>query len=239
MKHRLVPALLLCLFLAICVPVFVRNVARREETPDAALLIRFSEAGTLLEYAGQRGAPGDGLPGIGTERLNHGAVRLTLGEISVLLAGEDGFVPDVPATVLVCGCTLTKELLAAVAPDYAIIRSGAAPEEALLRLLDGQCRRVLRQDLQGCITLRTDGESVHLETERAATSREIFPYRDALSLERKEIDYQYVLNLNSKAFHLPDCPSVEQMKEENRRFSSETREQLLEMGYHPCGGCRP
>lgn len=50
---------------------------------------------------------------------------------------------------------------------------------------------------------------------------------------------QYVLNTNSKKFHLPDCSGVGNIKPSNRQDYQGTREQLLEEGYTPCGICDP
>lgn len=49
----------------------------------------------------------------------------------------------------------------------------------------------------------------------------------------------YVLNINTMRFHKPSCQSVTDMKEKNRRYSYETREELIEEGYIPCGSCKP
>ena len=50
---------------------------------------------------------------------------------------------------------------------------------------------------------------------------------------------QYVLNLSSWKFHLPECPSVKDMAEHNKAFSDSSREDLIEQGYKPCGRCHP
>lgn len=49
----------------------------------------------------------------------------------------------------------------------------------------------------------------------------------------------YVLNVSRRRFHLPSCPSVEEIKDKNRRDFTGTREELLEQGYKPCGRCNP
>ena len=51
--------------------------------------------------------------------------------------------------------------------------------------------------------------------------------------------HQYVLNTNSRRFHLPDCPSVADTKPENRQDYEGTRELLIAQGYQPCGSCNP
>ena len=49
----------------------------------------------------------------------------------------------------------------------------------------------------------------------------------------------YVLNTNTKKFHLPSCPGAEKMQEENREKFTGDKERLAEMGYEPCGSCNP
>ena len=50
---------------------------------------------------------------------------------------------------------------------------------------------------------------------------------------------EYVLNINSMKFHLPDCPSVKAMKEENKEVFKGTRDYLISEGFEPCGNCNP
>ena len=49
----------------------------------------------------------------------------------------------------------------------------------------------------------------------------------------------YVINKNSKKFHLPDSSCVDRMKEENREYFIGTKEELIEDDYSPCGICKP
>ena len=49
----------------------------------------------------------------------------------------------------------------------------------------------------------------------------------------------YILNTNTKKFHYPDCSSVNDMKEKNKEVFTGSREELIEMGYLPCGRCKP
>ena len=49
----------------------------------------------------------------------------------------------------------------------------------------------------------------------------------------------YILNTNTKKFHLPSCPSVEDMREKNREDYTGSRDALLERGYVPCSACNP
>ena len=52
-------------------------------------------------------------------------------------------------------------------------------------------------------------------------------------------DVTYVINIYSGKFHRPDCLSVRDMKQHNRRDFTGTREELIAKGYVPCGSCRP
>ncbi len=54
-----------------------------------------------------------------------------------------------------------------------------------------------------------------------------------------ESHYDYILNVNSKKFHRPECSSVDDMKEENKQGFTGTREKAIELGYEPCGRCKP
>ena len=51
--------------------------------------------------------------------------------------------------------------------------------------------------------------------------------------------YKYVLNTNSKKFHYPYCASVKDMKEHNKEYSNESRDEIIARGYKPCGRCNP
>lgn len=50
---------------------------------------------------------------------------------------------------------------------------------------------------------------------------------------------EYILNTNSKKFHLPDCSSVKSMSDKNKREYYGSKEDLISDGYSPCGYCKP
>ncbi len=50
---------------------------------------------------------------------------------------------------------------------------------------------------------------------------------------------EYVINTNTGKFHRPDCSSVEDIKPENKKEYTGSREELTKQGYEPCGRCRP
>lgn len=49
----------------------------------------------------------------------------------------------------------------------------------------------------------------------------------------------YILNTNSKKFHFPTCDSAIRTKEKNKKEYHGTREELIDVGYSPCGVCHP
>ena len=49
----------------------------------------------------------------------------------------------------------------------------------------------------------------------------------------------YVLNDKSHKFHVPTCRDVKKMNPSNRKEYSGTVEQVIAMGYKPCGHCHP
>jgi len=50
---------------------------------------------------------------------------------------------------------------------------------------------------------------------------------------------RYILNTNTKKLHIPTCSSVNDMKEKNKRPSSEDRGAIISQGYDPCKRCNP
>ena len=50
---------------------------------------------------------------------------------------------------------------------------------------------------------------------------------------------EYVLNTKTKKFHFPDCSSAKSIKEENKGTYTGTREDVIILGYEPCGNCNP
>lgn len=49
----------------------------------------------------------------------------------------------------------------------------------------------------------------------------------------------YVLNTNTKKFHIPSCHSVDKMNEENKKHVHDSRDSVITQGYDPCGNCKP
>lgn len=49
----------------------------------------------------------------------------------------------------------------------------------------------------------------------------------------------YILNTNSKKYHLDSCGSVDKISEHNKETFNGTIEWLEDNGYEPCGSCKP
>ena len=82
------------------------------------------------------------------------------------------------------------------------------------------------------LTENTPTETTPIRSDATETSTESIHTE-----EPKEVTY--VLNTRSKRFHLPDCDSVKDIKSKNKQTFSGMREELIEQGYKPCGGCKP
>lgn len=54
-----------------------------------------------------------------------------------------------------------------------------------------------------------------------------------------DVERDYILNINSRKFHNPDCTGASSISEKNREFFTGTRSQLIDKGYEPCGKCKP
>ena len=179
-------------------------------------------------------------------------LKVTFGDTSFLFTGdaereeeqellESGY--DLESTVLKVGHhgsdTSTSYLfLRTVNPQYAVISVGADntyghPTEAVLSRLRDADVKTYRTDLQGTITAVSDGKKVSFQTERNAEINTLDQASDS-SAEKT-----YVLNTNTHKFHDPDCSSVSQMKEKNKRIVTESRDQIIAEGYDPCGRCHP
>lgn len=65
------------------------------------------------------------------------------------------------------------------------------------------------------------------------------PPTESIEQVPTEEESNYVLNNNTRKFHLPSCSSVKDIKASNRDDYSGSREALIEKGYVPCKRCRP
>ena len=57
--------------------------------------------------------------------------------------------------------------------------------------------------------------------------------------EPTETRHHYILNTSTMKFHIEGCWSADRISEENIDYFYGTREELIAMGYSPCGHCDP
>ena len=61
--------------------------------------------------------------------------------------------------------------------------------------------------------------------------------QQSTSSESSEITY--ILNTSTHKFHKPSCSSIGQMNDSNKQEFTGTRDEVIFMGYDPCGRCHP
>lgn len=171
------------------------------------------------------------------------------------------FGTDLSATVLKVGhhgsdTSTTYPFLREIMPQYAVISVGTGnsyghpTDDTLSRLRDADVQ-IYRTDLHGDIYLTSDGTTVTITTDKTATDDQILTSGEIIVSEpeptpvpavKPEVSagsMDYVLNTNSKKFHYPSCSSVKQMSEKNKAYYTGTRDEIIAMGYDPCGNCHP
>ena len=126
--------------------------------------------------------------------------------------------------------------LSAVLPEMGIISCGANnkyghPHEETLSILRDAGVDVYRTDLQGTITIGSDGQNYTVATEHYATDAELNPTDPAASSTAQQA---YIGNVNSKKFHLPTCPNL---PAEKNQILFASYEEAVEAGYTPCSSC--
>lgn len=128
-----------------------------------------------------------------------------------------------------------------IMPQFGVISVGKGnsyghpAEETLSRLRDADVT-LYRTDLQGTIVCTSDGETVTFATEIHSDAD---PFDGIGPNSTQPEETEYVLNTGTMKFHLPTCSSVSQIDQSNRRDYTGTREEVIGMGYDPCGRCRP
>ncbi len=55
----------------------------------------------------------------------------------------------------------------------------------------------------------------------------------------EEIPTEYILNTNSKKFHLPGCKWADSISDKNKKVVTDFRQNIIDDGYDPCGTCNP
>ena len=62
---------------------------------------------------------------------------------------------------------------------------------------------------------------------------------DATEDTSEQATHSYILNTNTKVFHVIGCSSADHIKDKNRSTATGTRDEMISKGYSPCGKCHP
>lgn len=153
----------------------------------------------------------------------------------------------------------SEDFMKAVSPKYAVIsckegNSYGHPHAATMNTFRAMGIEVFRTDEQGTIVAKCDGKTITFNAspsdswkagEPGGTENKQNVNKQNQDNQGKQQDKnenqnrQYICNTNTMKFHLPECSSVSNMKEENKQELFTNREELLRQGYEPCGNCNP
>ena len=182
------------------------------------------------------------------DSLNNASLvlKLTYGKTSFLFAGdaekaeEDAIRSNIKCDVLKVGhhgssSSTSANFLKKVDPTYAVISVGLGnsyghPSDAVLKRLAAKGVEVFRTDLQGTIVITSDGASISADKSPSGSA--------AATTAETTAAYKYVLNKGTMKIHYASCPSVADIKEENKVYTDDYAKAIAD-GYTPCGSCRP
>lgn len=172
------------------------------------------------------------------------ALHISYGQVGILLTGDaekaaeqrmlDSGYP-VAAQVFKAGhhgssTSNTDALLDAVSPQTVVISLAADnsyghPHREVVQALQNRGIQSLRTDELGDIVMTTDGTQIHWSSTKGEAS-------DAPMAQAQ----QFIGNLNSQVFHLPQCSSL---PAEKNRVWFDARNQAIDAGYRACPRCNP
>ena len=133
-----------------------------------------------------------------------------------------------------------SDFLLRCSPTYAVISCGqdnsyGHPHEEAMKRLQASGAGILRTDLSGTITIRSDGKDLTVETEGTQQGKD--PAEN--STESDAGTMKWILNTSSQKIHRPDCKYAGDIAAHNRKESNQTIAELLQEGYTTCGSCKP
>ena len=126
--------------------------------------------------------------------------------------------------------------LNAVLPEMGVISCGTGnkyghPHEETLSILRDAKVDVYRTDLQGTITIGSDGQNFTVGTEHFVPDSQLNPTDPSASSTAQQT---YIGNVNSKKFHLPTCANL---PAEKNRILFSSYDEAIAAGYTPCASC--
>ena len=193
----------------------VGPVAQYSDTNDTSIVLRIEYGSTSFLLTGDMEKTAE------TDLVNSG-VNL---RADVLQLGHHG------------SSTSTGYLfLNSVLPEMAVISCGVNnkyghPHEETLSILRDAGVDVYRTDLQGTITIGSDGQNYTVGTEHFVPDSQLNPTDPAASSTAQQA---YIGNVNSKKFHLPSCSNL---PAEKNQILFSSYDEAVEAGYTPCSSC--
>ena len=190
-------------------------VTQYSETNNTSLVLRIDYGNTSFLLTGDMENTAE------TDLVNSGANL----KADVLQVGHHG------------SSTSTSYLfLNAVLPEMGVISCGTGnkyghPHEETLSILRDAKVDVYRTDLQGTITIGSDGQNFTVGTERFVPDSQLNPTDPAASSTAQQA---YIGNVNSKKFHLPSCPNL---PAEKNQILFSSYDEAVAAGYSPCSSC--
>lgn len=173
---------------------------------------------------------------------------LTYGETSFLFTGDAEAEAEAAAmqTGINLDCDVLKvghhgsrtsssdSFLRETTPEYAVISCGQGnsyghPHAETLNSFAGT--DLYRTDAQGTITVTSDGTNLVWNTSPSVSA--------SVPEVSNPVQTIYILNTNTKKFHLPHCSSAAKISSQNRSETNKSRAQLLAEGYSACKNCNP
>jgi len=146
----------------------------------------------------------------------------------------------------------SDKFLDAVKPSSVVISCGednkyGHPHAETMNKFRERGMAVYRTDEEGTIIATSTGNGITFSDPASQSWKAGEPTGSSQQVEETTMEPDvientetgYVLNANTKKFHLPSCESVRKMSEKNRSISNEDRSKLIEQGYSPCGICNP
>ncbi|MCI9046096.1 MAG: MBL fold metallo-hydrolase [Hungatella sp.] len=157
------------------------------------------------------------------------------------------------------GTSTSWELLQKTTPEYAVLSCGTGntyghPHIESMEKLQDMDIQLLRTDKQGTIIASTDGTSITWNVAPCndyspgdKNDKSAQPQKSAAAQKQSSgntsantaVSREYILNTSTKKIHYPDCNSVKQMKDKNKKATTQSRDSLIKQGYSPCGNCKP
>ena len=147
-------------------------------------------------------------------------LRIDYGSTSFLLTGD--MEKTAESDLVASGANLKADVLqvghhgSSTSTGYAFLNAGVD---------------VYRTDLQGTITIGSDGQNYTVGTEHFAADAELNPTDPAAASTAQQA---YIGNVNSKKFHLPSCPNL---PAEKNQILFSSYDEAIEAGYTPCSTC--